>query len=136
MNAWLLIRCGVLLAEVAPSAPGGSPADPGAQPQPQFGQPLILMVILFGAFYFLMIRPQRRKEKERQLMLSRIQEKDRVITNGGIHGQVVRVDKDEITLRIDARKDVQIKISRNYLVRVQGAEGDDSDSSPPAPPPS
>ena len=74
-------------------------------PAPDAGQALIFnigfMLILFVVFYFLMIRPQQKRMKEQQSMLDELKAGDRVITNGGIIGTIVKNEgKGEVELEI------------------------------------
>lgn len=64
---------------------------------------LLMLGAMFAIFYFLMIRPQKKKEKEHQSMLGKLQKNDKVVTIGGIHGVVDRVKKDEgqIVIKVD-----------------------------------
>ena len=76
--------------------------------------PLILMFVIF---YFLLIRPQQKKSKEHQAMISAIKKGDKVVTSGGIHGIVVKVDDTTVTLEIADK--VNIKVVRaNISVKV------------------
>jgi len=61
---------------------------------------IVMMVVLFGAMYFLMIRPQKKKDKEVKSMRDSISQGDEVITIGGIHGKVVKVNDEVITLEM------------------------------------
>ena len=69
--------------------------------------PLILMFVIF---YFLLIRPQQKKAKAHQEMINAIKKGDKVITSGGIHGTVVKVDDTSATVEIADK--VEIKILR------------------------
>ena len=71
---------------------------------------MILMMV--GIVYFLIIRPQRRRDRERTDLLGRIKVKDDIVTIGGIHGKILSMKEDEVTLLIDARKDIQMKVAR------------------------
>jgi preprotein translocase subunit YajC len=76
-------------------------------------------------FYFLLIRPQARKQKEQEKMLAAIGKGDRVVTTGGIHGLVVGAEKDVLTLEIAVLKGdrVRIKLDRARIDRrVESAE--------------
>lgn len=75
-------------------------------------------ILMFVVMYFLILRPQKRKEKERKALLSRIKKNDRVVTAGGIHGLVTSVREHEIILRIDDAKDIKIKVDRSAVVTV------------------
>ncbi len=75
-------------------------------------------VLMFVVMYFLILRPQKRKEKERKALLSRIKKNDRVVTAGGVHGLITSVREHEIILRIDDAKDIKIKVDRSAIVTV------------------
>ena len=79
---------------------------------------LPLMVIMFAVMYFLIIRPQKQKEKKRQEMMSNVRKQDRIITAGGVHGVVVSVKDSEVLVRVDDAKDVKIKIDKSALTSV------------------
>lgn len=65
---------------------------------------LLMMVVLFGGMYFLMIRPQKKKDKEVKAMRDSLSIGDEVITIGGIHGKVVKVNDESITLEMPHAK--------------------------------
>lgn len=88
-----------LIAQAAPAAQAQTtttttetPASDaqGAQPQPQggLGSTLIFVALLFGIFYFMMIRPQQRKEKERQKMIAELRAGRKVSFAGGLIGTI------------------------------------------------
>lgn len=85
-------------------------------PQAQAVNPLINffpLILIFVIFYFLLIRPQKAKEKERQKMLANLNKNDEVVTSGGIHGTVIAVKDKTATLRID--ENVKIEIEKNCI---------------------
>jgi preprotein translocase subunit YajC len=61
---------------------------------------ILSIILMFAIFYFLLIRPQQKRQKERQAMLSQLKKGDRVVTIGGIHGTIVDLDDDKVTLRV------------------------------------
>lgn len=65
---------------------------------------LIMMVVLFGVMYFFMIRPQKKKDKEVKDMRNSLTIGDEVITIGGIHGKIVKVNDDVVTLEMPHAK--------------------------------
>jgi preprotein translocase subunit YajC len=79
---------------------------------------LLPFILMFVVMYFLILRPQKRKEKERKALLSRIKKNDRVVTAGGIHGVVTSVRENEIIIRVDDAKDVKLKVDRNAIATV------------------
>ena len=79
---------------------------------------LLPFILMFVVMYFLILRPQKKKERERKALLSRIKKNDRVVTAGGIHGLVTSVREHEVILRIDDAKDIKIKVDRSAIVTV------------------
>ena len=77
--------------------------------QSPFGM-LVPMAAIFLIFYFLLIRPQQKRQKEHDEMLASIEKGDEVVTSGGIHGKVVGTTDDTLTLDIGAVKGERIKI--------------------------
>ncbi len=73
-----------------------------------FGNPLFLMLIIFGIFYFIVIRPARKSQQDTETMRDTVKNGDRVLTNGGIYGTVVGVSEDSIQLRIADSVKVQL----------------------------
>jgi preprotein translocase subunit YajC len=75
-------------------------------------------ILMFVVLYFLMIRPQKRKENERKKMIEAVKKGDRVVTLGGIFGKVVSAKDDELIIQIDPAKDVCVKFTRSAVSRV------------------
>ena len=82
-----------------------------AQPNPLIN--FIPLALIFIVFYFLLIRPQKAKEKEHQKMLANLNKNDEVVTTGGIHGTIITVKEKSVTLRID--ENVKIEIEKNCI---------------------
>lgn len=74
-------------------------------------------IIIIGVFYFLLIRPQKKKEKQIQTMRSGIKEGDEISTIGGIYGKVINTKDDVITIEVGADK-VKLKIARWAIGKV------------------
>ena len=62
---------------------------------------LLPLVLIFVLFYFVLIRPQRKREKERQNMIKELQKGDRVITAGGIYGVIDAITDDTIVIKLE-----------------------------------
>ncbi len=96
-----------------------------ASPQAQSGQeaagnPLIgflPIILIFGVFYFLLIRPQKKQQKERMEMIKNLKRNDEVITNGGIHGTIVDLKENTFVLRI--ANDTKIEIQKSYILALR-----------------
>ncbi len=71
--------------------------------------------LMFLVFYFLMIRPQQKRQREHQEMINRLSTGDRVVSNGGLLGTVVKVDDHEVTLEISDRTKVKVVKSQVQL---------------------
>lgn len=84
-----------------------------AQTSSPFTSLLIPMVLVFVLFYFMIIMPQRKRQRAVDQMLNNLKAGDRVVTNGGIYGTIVSVHEDKRT--------VQLKIAENPVVRVEVA---------------
>ncbi len=72
---------------------------------------ILPLLIIFAIFYFLLIRPQKTKEKEHAKMLSGLNKNDEVVTSGGIHGTIVNVKDKTVVLRIDDNAKIEIEKS-------------------------
>jgi preprotein translocase subunit YajC len=91
-------------------------AQPAARPQGSFLTAMIPFILVFVIFYFLLIRPQRMKQKKHQEMVELLKPGDKVITAGGIHGTVMGVQKDRIELKVASN--VKIDIAKNSIAVI------------------
>ena len=101
---------------------GGAPASPN--PLPGLLLPLLLMGVIM---YFLMIRPERKQQKERKARLAALKKNDQVLTIGGIYGTIAALADDVVTLKVDEGKDLRIKVARGAIqtVLTQAKGGED-----------
>ena len=82
---------------------------------------LLPLLLIFAVFYFLIIRPQRSKEKEHQNMLNKLSKNDEVVTTGGIHGTVVNVKDKTVIMRVDDNVKLEMEKSCVAFVKKQQA---------------
>jgi preprotein translocase subunit YajC len=106
------------------SAPGAGAAP--AQAPGGLITMLPMFALMFVVMYFMMIRPQRKQAKEREGMIANLKKNDHVLTSSGIYGIVkqVKPEDPDLTLCIDERKDVCIRVSKTSisgLVKASGA---------------
>jgi preprotein translocase subunit YajC len=80
---------------------------------------LLPFAAIIGIFYFLIIRPQNKKQKETQRMLSALKKGDRIVTIGGIHGTIQSVREGSVIVRID--DNVKVEFSRSAISSVESA---------------
>lgn len=72
---------------------------PSGQQGPAMGWFVFQLVAIFAIFYFLIIRPQRKQQERHRQLLASLQKGDRIVTSGGIVGEVVHIKDDEVTVR-------------------------------------
>lgn len=110
----LVVGALAVLAILAGCIPGQQPA----QQQGGFDWTLILMMAaIFGVFYFLMIRPQRKRQKQHTEMMQQLKRGDRVITAGGLYGDIDAIDEDTILLKVESG--ATLRIARNAVVGIR-----------------
>ncbi len=101
-----LLSLNHLFADAAPAA---------APTAPQGGvTPFIPMILIFGVFYFLVLRPQQRKQKEQSKFLSELKRGDMIVTNSGIVGTIRTVSEKFVTLEVD--DGVCLKVLRSAVL--------------------
>ena len=100
-----------ILAQTA--APAGQPAAPNGMQQLMGFLPMIL---IFAAMYFLMIAPQRKKQKEHQKMLASLDTGDEIMTSGGIYGEITNKKDDRYVIRI--ADNTKIEIGKGFVQTV------------------
>ncbi|GMQ57861.1 hypothetical protein AN1V17_22560 [Vallitalea sediminicola] len=96
-------------------------AGAGAQPSTagSLGAMLIPMVILFGFMYLMLIRPQKKRQKQVDQMQSSINIGDSVMTNGGFYGKVVDSVNNVLIVELGTNKSVRVPIERNAVAAVK-----------------
>ncbi|MCX5748035.1 MAG: preprotein translocase subunit YajC [Proteobacteria bacterium] len=77
-------------------------------------QPIVMMLVMFGIFYFILIRPQVRKQKEHTAMLAKLGKGDEVITRGGVIGKITGVSEDNV-LVLELQEKVRVRVPRAYV---------------------
>lgn len=82
------------------------------------------MILIFVIFYFVLMRPMQKQRKELQQMIAELKKGDRVITNGGIYGEVTAVDGATVMLRI--ADNVRVKVAKSAISGLEG-EGEKSE---------
>jgi len=78
--------------------------------------PLVMMAIVFAIFYFMMIRPQRRRDKERKAMIANVKKGDRVLLTSGILGQITNIKDQALVVRI--AENTKIEVVKSAISQV------------------
>ena len=87
-----------------------------AQPGGSLGNMMIPMVLIFGLFYFMMIRPQQRKEKERLRMITELRAGQRIVFAGGLIGVIA--EARETTFLVEIAPKVTVEVARGAVSRA------------------
>ncbi len=97
-----------------------------------FKNPLMMMIPLFAIGYFLLWRPMKRQEAERQAMLTKMKKNDEILTTGGIYATIVEVSEKEDKIIVKIADNVRVKISKAAIARNLTNEEDAAKAKAPA----
>lgn len=97
-----------------------APPSGGEQTSP-FVQ-LVPLVLIFVVFYFFLIRPQQKKQKDREKLLEAIKKGDKVVTIGGIHGVVAGLDNEKKTVLVQVSDTLKLKFDRSAISSIEKSE--------------
>lgn len=97
-NSVLVVSLLLTMAGMSGCAPTGA----GGGGISSFIPLLIMLALVFGMFYFLMVRPMRQREKKHDQMVEGLDKGDTVITAGGMYGRIETVDEDSVVLRVES----------------------------------
>jgi len=87
----------------------------GSSGNPLFN--LLPVILIFVVFYFLLIRPQKKVQDEHKKMVAGLKKNDEVITAGGIHGTIMNVKDNTVTLKVD--DDVKVEIQKSSIMTMK-----------------
>jgi len=87
---------------------GCVPADTGEEGGTSILPMIVFLIVIFGLFYFVMVRPQRRKQKEHETLVQELQKGDRVITAGGIYGTIDSISEDNIVIKVESGATIRV----------------------------
>ena len=97
------------MIDIAYAMGGGGTGGEGAAGFSGF----IPIILMFVIFYFLLIRPQQKRQKEHRSMISSLKKGDRIITSGGLHGRITGID--DTTLTVEIADKVRVKVARSNV---------------------
>ncbi len=81
---------------------------------------LMPLVLIFVIFYFLLILPQRRKQKEHREMVRNLKRGDKIVTTGGLYGTITKLKKNYV--EIEAANQVKLRVQRSCVSQLRGEE--------------
>ena len=111
LSLGLIVGLVITLAFMGGCAPAG---EPGGGFNPTI---IIFLILIFGIFYFLMIRPQRKRQKEHQELIEELKRGDKVITAGGIYGVIESLSEDSIIIKVESGTTMRVARSSVALKR-------------------
>jgi preprotein translocase subunit YajC len=97
----------------------GQPAGAAGESNPLMT--FLPLILVFVVFYFFMIRPQMKKQKDMTKYRSSLKKGDKIITTGGLYGKVYEVKETSVT--VDVGGDIKLKIDKNAVLKDPSAEG-------------
>jgi preprotein translocase subunit YajC len=100
---------------LAQQAPGPAPAAP----QGDVFQPLLMFAFMGIIMYFLMIRPQQKKQKDHQRLMSNLKTGDKIVTSAGIHGLISNVKEKTVVIKV--ADNVKIEFDKSSIAGVERA---------------
>lgn len=109
LSVWVLLA----MQDVASAQQAGGPTPPSMGEVLQRNIPMF--IIVFGIFYFLVIRPQKQEIDAQSQLVASLKKGERVVTSGGILGQVVSVGDDFVTLGLEQNS--RIKVEKRHIVK-------------------
>lgn len=83
---------------------------------------IILYAVIIGAFYFIAIRPQKKKEKEHQALVSAVAVGDSILTTSGFYGVVIDMTDDVVIVEFGSNKNCRIPMQKAAIVEVDKAD--------------
>lgn len=83
---------------------------------------LLMMVAIFAIMYFFMIRPQQKRQKEIRTFQNALSEGSQVVTGGGLHGTVKRIDLVNNIVEVEIAKGVVVKVEKNFIYKDSASQ--------------
>jgi preprotein translocase subunit YajC len=102
-----MTKISLMLAQAAPASPA-APSGAGSLMQ------LAPLILMFAAMYFLLIAPQRKKQKAHEKMMSELKSGDEVVTAGGIYGTITSVRDDRFVIRI-GDNNAKVEVGKGFI---------------------
>jgi len=80
------------------------------------------IIAIFAIMYFLIFRPQAKKQKQQRMMIDSLKKGDKVVTTGGIYGQIVGVKEKEGTIVVKIAENTKVELARSSIAKIFGSE--------------
>ena len=83
---------------------------------------ILWMVVIFGIMYFMMIRPQKKEQQKKELMLSEVETGDTVLTTSGFYGTIIDIEDDTVIVEFGNNKNCRIPMQKSAIAAVEKAD--------------
>lgn len=100
----------------------GTSGTEGQAPQSGLMSFLMPMILIFGVFYFILIRPRQREQKQRKQMVEEMKKYDKIVTIGGVFGTIMEVRDQEIIVKVDDSSNTRMRFARSAIQRIIKSE--------------
>jgi preprotein translocase subunit YajC len=108
------ILIAVMLLAILVFVGGCYTTDGEAEGETSIWPMIIFLVVIFGLFYLILIRPQRKRQKEHETLMQELQRGDRVMTAGGIYGTIESLSEDSVVIKVESG--ATLRVARGSVV--------------------
>jgi preprotein translocase subunit YajC len=81
------------------------------------------LILIFAVFYFFIYRPQQQRQQEHEDMIESLEQGDKIVTVGGIHGTIQKIEDDSVLAQVDS-KGTKLRFDKDSISRMQGDESE------------
>ena len=75
------------------------------------------LIFLFFIFYFLIIRPQKKQQKEHKNMIENLAKSDKILTTGGLYAEIIKIKSDDEVVKIKMGENIIVKLDKSYILK-------------------
>ncbi len=104
----------------APAGPDGAPGGGGPDM-------FIILILMFVGMYFLIIAPQRKKQKQHEKRIAALKSGDKIVTSGGLYGTVVNVKDDRLVLKLG--ENIKVELAKQFVAYAVDPDKEKADTS-------
>ncbi|MFP4228297.1 MAG: preprotein translocase subunit YajC [Salinivenus sp.] len=79
------------------------------------------LILIFAVFYFFIYRPQQKRQQEHEEMVNNLEQGDKIVTVGGIHGTIQKIEDDSLLAQVDS-KGTKLRFDKDSISRLQGED--------------
>lgn len=88
--------------------------------QPPAWAQFVPILLIFGVFYLLLVAPMRKRQKALDQLLAGLKKGDKVVTTGGLHGEIAKIDDDQGIVQLKLSENVKVRVNRSAIAGLAG----------------